>query len=56
MGSFEAKNMMLKDNVLTWEIAGDSAGRQVKFAYKGKPRGNTIAGENEYDFSGPKAR
>jgi hypothetical protein len=54
VGRFEARNMTLKDNVLTWEIAGDSAGGQIKIAYKGKPRGNTIAGENEFKFGGAK--
>jgi hypothetical protein len=54
MGKFDAKNMELKDNVLTWEISGTGPNGQLKIVYKGKPRGNAIEGENEYDLGGTK--
>jgi hypothetical protein len=54
MGRFDAKNMVLKDNVLTWEIAGDGPNGKLKISYNGKLRGNAIEGENEFDFNGTK--
>ncbi len=54
MGEFDAKNVEIKDGTLTWEIAREQDGRTFKVVYKGKPRGNTIEGENEFEFDGNK--
>jgi hypothetical protein len=54
MGEFDAKNMALKDNVLTWEISREQDGRVFKVLYNAKPRGNTIEGESEFDINGQK--
>jgi hypothetical protein len=56
MGKFEAKNIELKDNTLTWQIAGEGPNGKIDIRYKGKPRGNTIEGENEFDFGGTKSK
>jgi hypothetical protein len=54
MGEFDAKNIEVKDGALTWEISREQDGRTFKVVYKGKPRGNTIEGENEFEFDGNK--
>jgi hypothetical protein len=51
-GEREPKNLTLKDNNLSWEISGDRDGTQFKVVYTGKPRGNTIEGNAEFDFDG----
>jgi hypothetical protein len=51
-GEFDLSKIEIKDNVLTWEISREQDGRTFKVTYKGKPRGNTIAGETEFDFDG----
>jgi hypothetical protein len=51
-GEREAKNLELKDNELTWEISGENEDFRFKVIYHGKPRGNSIAGTNEFDFNG----
>ena len=56
MGKFEAKNIELNDNTLTWQIAGEGPNGKIDIRYKGKPRGNTIEGENELDFGGTKSK
>jgi hypothetical protein len=47
-GELEAKNLELKDNVLSWEVTGSSGGFDIRVKYKGKPRGNRIEGTNEF--------
>jgi hypothetical protein len=47
-GELEAKNLTLKDNELSWEISGSNGGFDISVKYKGKPRGNTIEGTNEF--------
>jgi hypothetical protein len=56
MGKFEAKNIELKDNTLTWQVIGEGPNGKIDIRYKGKPRGNTIEGENEFDFGGTKGK
>ena len=51
-GKRDAKELKLKDGELSWEISGDAGGNQFKVVYKGKPRGNSIAGKSEFDFGG----
>ncbi len=51
-GKREPKNLALKDGELSWEISGDGQGGPFKVVYKGQPRGNKIAGTNEFDFNG----
>lgn len=51
-GEREATNVSLEDNVLSWEISGENDNFTFKTVYKGKPRGNKIAGTSEYDFNG----
>jgi hypothetical protein len=51
-GELEAKNLTLKDNELSWEIAGQNGGADIQVKYKGKPRGNTIEGSNEFTVDG----
>jgi hypothetical protein len=54
-GQREAKKVALKDGELSWEISSDDGGGQFgpfKVVYKGKPRGNNIAGKSEFDFGG----
>jgi hypothetical protein len=51
-GERDAKDVKLKDGELSWEISGDAGGNTFKVVYKGKPRGNSIAGKNEFDFGG----
>jgi hypothetical protein len=51
-GELEARNLTLKDNELSWEITGSSGGVEISVKYKGKPRGNTIDGENEFTAAG----
>jgi hypothetical protein len=51
-GELEAKNLTLKDNTLSWEITGTTGGVEISVNYKGKPRGNTIEGENEFTAAG----
>jgi hypothetical protein len=53
-GEFDLKNIEIKDNAVSWEISREQDGRSFKVVYKGKPRGNTIEGETEYDFDGNK--
>jgi hypothetical protein len=47
-GELEAKNLELKDNVLSWEVTGSNGGFDITVKYQGKPRGNTIEGTNEF--------
>jgi hypothetical protein len=54
-GQRDAKNVALKDGELSWEISSDDGGGQFgpfKVVYKGKPRGNSIAGKSDFDFGG----
>jgi hypothetical protein len=51
-GELEAKNVTLKDNELSWEVTGATGGVEIHVKYKGKPRGNTIAGTNEFSVGG----
>jgi hypothetical protein len=52
-GEREAKNVTLKDNELSWEISSnDNDEFDFHIVYRGKPRGNSIAGANEFDFGG----
>ena len=51
-GELEAKNLQLKDNELSWEISGSNGGFDISVKYKGKPRGNTIEGTNEFSVGG----
>jgi hypothetical protein len=51
-GEFELTNIAIKDNVVSWEISREQDDRSFKVVYKGKPRGNAIEGETEYDFDG----
>jgi hypothetical protein len=51
-GEIEAKNLQLKDNELSWEISGTNGGFDINVKYKGKPRGNTIEGTNEFSVGG----
>lgn len=47
-GELEAKNIQLKENTLTWEVSVVNNGIEFQVKYSGKPRGNTIAGSNEF--------
>ena len=52
-GEREAKDLALKDGELSWTIASDDDDDfDFEIKYHGKPRGNKIAGSNEYDFGG----
>jgi hypothetical protein len=51
-GEREAKNVTLVNNELSWEISGERDGNQFKVVYTGKPRGNRIEGNTEFDFGG----
>jgi hypothetical protein len=51
-GVREAKNLTVKDGEMTWEIGGENNGMQFSVKYRGKPRGNTIAGKADFDFDG----
>ena len=52
-GERGAKNVTLKDNELSWQIeSDDNDDFEFKIVYRGKPRGNSIAGNNEFDFGG----
>jgi hypothetical protein len=53
-GEFDLKSIEIKDNAVSWEISREQDGRSFKVVYKGKPRGNSIEGETEYDFDGNK--
>jgi len=48
-GELEAKNVTLKDNVLSWEVTGANSGFEFQVKYRGKPRGNSIEGTNEFN-------
>jgi hypothetical protein len=47
-GELEAKNVKLKDNMLSWEVSVVNNGIEFKITYTGKPRGNTMEGSNEF--------
>jgi hypothetical protein len=50
-GEREAKELSLKDGELSWTIASDEDDDfDFQVVYRGKPRGNKIAGSNEFDF------
>lgn len=49
-GRREAKNIAIKGTELTWEISGESDRGSFKSVYKGKVRGNKIAGTNNFNF------
>jgi len=52
-GERDAKNVTLKDGELSWEISSDDNDDfDFQVVYRGKPRGNKITGNNEYDFGG----
>ncbi len=52
-GERAAKDLTLKDGELSWEISsGEGDDFDFKVVYHGKPRGNKIAGSNEFDFGG----
>ena len=52
-GERDAHDVQLKDNELSWRImADDDDDIDFEIVYRGKPRGNTISGKNEYDFGG----
>lgn len=55
LGERDAKNIGLKGNELSWDIAGEANGESIKIHYKGKPRGNAIEGTLEFDFNGQKS-
>ena len=50
-GEREPKNLTLKDNQLSWEISSDDNDEfDFEILYKGKPRGNKIEGDTEFNF------
>ena len=49
-GEHEAKKIEIKNNELSFEVAGENNGNQWKVVYKGKPRGNSIQGTVDYEF------
>jgi hypothetical protein len=50
-GERPPKNLALKENELSWEISsGDDDEFDFKIVYKGRPRGNTIEGSNQFEF------
>ncbi len=51
-GQRDARNVKLENNVLTFEISGDTDDSEFLVIYRGKPRGDAIAGTIEYDFGG----
>lgn len=51
-GEREAKNVELKDNVISWEVSGETDDFTFKAVYEGKPRGDKITGTNSFDFNG----
>jgi len=52
-GEREAKELSLKDGELSWTISSDDNDDfDFQVVYHGKPRGNKIAGSNEFDFGG----
>jgi hypothetical protein len=52
-GEREAKDVMFKDGELSWRIESDEDDEfDFEVHYRGKPRGNTISGTNEFDFGG----
>lgn len=51
-GDRDAENVLLKDNVLSFEISGETAEDVFLVTYKGRPRGDSITGTLEYDFGG----
>jgi hypothetical protein len=52
-GEREAKDLKLKVGELSWRIESDDDDDfDFEVTYRGKPRGNKIAGSNEFDFGG----
>ncbi len=51
-GERDATKIKVKDNKLTFEIAGENDGNEFTVVYTGKPRGDSIKGKLAYDFSG----
>jgi hypothetical protein len=52
-GERDAKNVSLKEGELSWEISSDDNDDfDFTVVYRGKPRGNSISGTNEFDFGG----
>jgi hypothetical protein len=51
-GEFQAQEIQIKDNHLTFFITGENDGNVWKVSYNGKPRGSSIAGSVEFDFGG----
>jgi len=52
-GERDAKDLTLKDGELSWKIESDDDDEfDFQVVYHGKPRGDKIAGNNEYDFGG----
>jgi hypothetical protein len=51
-GELEAKNVTLNENVLSWEVTGANGGFEFQVKYRGRPRGNSIEGTNEFTVGG----
>jgi hypothetical protein len=52
-GEREAKELSLKEGELSWKIASNEGDDfDFEIVYHGKPRGNKIAGNTDYDFGG----
>ena len=51
-GKRDARFIKLKDNVLTFEISGETEDNDFRATYHGKPRGDSIKGSIDYDFGG----
>ncbi len=51
-GERDARNVKLDNNELTFEISGETDDGDFRVTYRGKPRGDSIKGNIEYDFGG----
>lgn len=52
-GEREATDLAFKDGELTWKIASDDNDEfDFEVVYRGKPKGDKIAGKTEFDFGG----
>jgi len=52
LGEIEAKNVQIKENKLTFELAIESDEFAFSSTYSGTPRGNTMEGAAEFDVGG----
>ncbi|MFO1095259.1 MAG: hypothetical protein U0992_18435 [Planctomycetaceae bacterium] len=52
VGEHDLKDVTLEDNVLKFSVSISKDGHTLKLDYQGKPRGDQLAGEIQYDLDG----